>query len=156
MRWDIICISTPNCYKLIKVTLAVLIALWACMAFFWKMHELPFFMNQIPLPSAMMQYAYRFITAIIAIYVIMSLAPKVLNKDVSWNKLLVVLGQISLGIYVVHLLLIPYITQVIWLIVENDSFAIVLSFVIACLILWALVSLLNKWKWTARLLLGKI
>ena len=146
----------PKLLQVNKMALVILIALWSCMAFFWKMHELPPFLNQIPLPSAMLQYAYRFITAVIAIFAIMSFAPIVFNKVTSWNKPLIVLGQISLGVYVVHLLMIPYFTQTIGLLIENVNVVIVLSFVIACLISWVVVSLLGKWKWTARLLLGKI
>ena len=146
----------PKLSQANNVTLIVLIAVWAVMAFFWKMHELPPFLNWIPLPNAMMQYAYRYITAIIAIYAIMCLAPKVLNQDTLWNKPLITLGQISLGVYVVHLLIIPYITQLIGTWMENDDIVIIVSFVVSCIISWVSVSFINKWKWTARLLLGKI
>ena len=146
----------PKLLQVNKMALVILIALWSCMAFFWKMHELPPFLNQIPLPSAMLQYAYRFITGLVAVYALICLAPKILDYDLSCNKLFVKLGQISLGIYVVHLLLIPFITQIIGQWNVSSFLTIITTFVIARVLSWIIVSLLNKWRWTSRLLLGKI
>ena len=134
----------------------VLVIVWAFLAYFWKMHELPSFLSSIPLPNTLMQYAYRFLTGIIAVYALMCIAPQTLSNEASWNKPIVKLGQISLGIYVVHLLLIPYITQLSSQWISNSSLAIIVSFMIACVISLLIVSLLNKWKITARLLLGKV
>ena len=119
------------------------------------MHELPSFLASIPLPSTMMQYAYRFVTGLIAVYSILCFAPKLLNSITILNKPFIELGQISLGIYVVHLLLIPYITNYISQYFESIGTIIIISFVIASVVSWIVVWTFNKWSLTARLLLGK-
>lgn len=135
--------------------LIVMVVIWAIMAWFWNMHELPPFLVSIPLPKAMMQYSYRFITGMIAIYVILCVAPKFMNIVSIWNKPLIELGKISLGIYVVHLLLIPYITHFIVSFTNCFGTAIIISFVFAVAISWMIVWLFGKWNLTSKLLLGK-
>ena len=44
----------------------ILFVSWLILAWFWKMHELPFY-NMV-LPYSIMLYLYRFITAVIAVY----------------------------------------------------------------------------------------
>lgn len=136
--------------------LCLLAIVWAVMAWFWNMHELPSFLKGIPLPQTIMQYAYRFITALIAVYVLFGLGPKLLNVETRWNAPFVKLGKISLGIYVVHLLLMPIIVKGISACFDNTIVIITLSFMVALAVSWLAVWLLSKWKVSNRLLLGKV
>ena len=139
-----------------NVIVACLIFVWAVLAWFWNMHELPLWVPSIPhIPMSLMQYAYRGITAVISIIIIFSIAPKLLDTVSSWNTPFVKMGQISLGIYVVHILLISYITQLLGHWIANSSFIILSSFVIVWVLSMIIVSFLNKWQFTSRLLLGK-
>lgn len=137
----------------------VLFMVWLVMGSFWNMHELPFFLRGVPfVPSALLQYAYRFATAFVAIYLLFSSAPMLLNVRNVANEQIAHLGQISLGIYVVHLTLIIPMSPWLVKLFPNVSMPIVilLSFVIASIISITIVELLNKNKYTSRYLLGKI
>lgn len=152
------CIRRFNLLQIKKnITVALFVFAWTMLAWFWNMHELPSWVPCIPyIPMSLLQYAYRGITAVIAILIIFSMAPKLLDTVSSWNVPFIRVGQISLGIYVVHLLLIPYITRFIDPWIVNTSFTILSSFVIACILSMIIVLILNKWQFTSRLLLGKI
>lgn len=136
--------------------LAILAIMWVVMASFWKMHELPIFLTGIPLPQTLMQYGYRFVTALVAVYTLLSVCPKLLDGTDKWNKTLAKYGQISLGIYVVHLLLIPYIVTDVRSFSNDIVTVSALSFIIALIISWLAVCLLGNYKITARWLLGKV
>ncbi len=68
------------------VLIIFLSVIWLVLAWFWNMHELPSWLQFVPLPKSMMQYAYRFITATIAIYVLFSVSQLLLNYDNAMNK----------------------------------------------------------------------
>lgn len=143
-------------YKLILLTITFV---WLILAWFWKMHELPICLQTIPyIPSTLLQYAYRGLTASIAILVLLGVSPKLLNNDSKFNSYLKDLGIVSLGLYVVHLPIMGYIAKI------NKAFApsfpiwcqICIIFVLTCIISTILVVFLNKNKWTAKYLLGKL
>lgn len=133
-----------------------LVIVWAMMAWFWNMHQIPFFLEPIPLPVSLMQYTYRFITAAIAVYVLFGVAPLFLNNDSKGAKPIVKLGRISLGIYTVHLILMPFIVRMVSGVTSSTLLTVVSSFIICLAFSWIIVYLLNKWTVTSRLLLGKI
>lgn len=139
-----------------KILLLVLTCVWAVLAWFWNMHKLPSFLSSVPLPQTMMQYAYRFVTALIAVYVLFGVSPQLLKADAPANKPFVRLGQISLGIYTTHILLMPFIIKGLMLLTSNTTAIIVASFVIGLVISWLLVLALSKWKVSSRILLGKL
>jgi len=148
-------------YRLLQIKSNVFVAcfifVWMLLAWFWNMHELPSWIPNIPhIPMSLLQYAYRGITAVIAISIIFSMSPKLLDTVSAWNIPFVRMGQISLGIYVVHLLLIPHITRFIGQWIANTNFIILSSFVIVGILSMIIVSLLNKWQFISRLFLGKI
>lgn len=138
-----------------KPILTMIVFIWVVLAWFWNMHVLPPFLAPIPLPSTMIQYAYRFLTGLIAVYALLCIAPELLNVDTNWNKPFIEMGKISLGIYVVHLLLIPYFTKYLSQFINSNVAIIIVSFLIIGMVSWLVVWLLNKWSLTARLLLGK-
>lgn len=142
-----------------KILMVVLLFVWFVMGSFWNMHELPFFLKGIPfIPSALLQYAYRFMTAFVAIFLLFSAAPLMLNADTKINQKITHLGQLSLGLYVVHLTLIIPLSS--WLVSKMPqvpiNIVVCLSFALALIVSIAIVELLNSNKYTSRYLLGKI
>lgn len=142
-----------------SLSLAVLTLLWAFLAWGWTMHGLPSWMPIISfIPSSLMQYTYRGFTALVAIIVLISVAPKILNGKDKMNQMICTLGFVSLGLYVVHLSLMSYIVDSILILMPSIStwtcvtIAFVVALVISCLVVW----LLNKNKHTSRIFLGKI
>lgn len=136
--------------------LIILTVLWAVMAWFWKMHEVPSILASVPLPKVLLQYGYRFITAAVAVYVLLAVCPRILNSDNRWNAALVSYGKVSLGIYVVHLLLMPIIVDGLLSCGLNSSVVIALSFATTLPVSWLIVWLLGKCPVTNKLLLGKV
>lgn len=134
----------------------LLVVCWGILAWFWNMHELPSWLHFIPLPVSLMQYAYRFITAALAIYILLAIAPSILNSTSKWNVLFCKLGEVSLGIYTVHFILTGRIVSLYRIWVYDDTLVIILSFITALLVSWLIVALLNRWKITSTWLLGKL
>ena len=147
-------------YKLLvtnnKLIILLLIMAWILMAWFWNMHYAPDFLKWLPMPSTVVNYLYRFASALIAIYILITVAPKILDNTNKWNYFIMKLGKISLGIYSVHFLFLSKIVPWLKEIGINDIFTIMLSFVIVTLCAWGLISILGKWKLTSQVLLGKI
>ena len=142
-----------------KYVMGVIFLIWFVLGSFWNMHDLPLFLRGIPfVPSTMLQYAYRFATAFVAIYLIFSAAPMLLNAKNKANEKVAHIGQISLGIYVVHLTLIIPMSPWLVRILPNVPMVVVIliSFLLASIISITIVELLNKNKYTSRYLLGKI
>ena len=135
-----------------------LAAVWLFLAMGWSMHALPSWMPSVPyVPVAMVQLAYRFITASAAIMVLLNVAPLLLNENNKVNGVVSKLGFYSLGIYVTHYLLIWWIAD---LVIKNTSIGvaseIALIFVAGMIAAIILVWLLNKNKYTALVFLGKL
>lgn len=138
------------------LVLLLLVICWGVLAWFWKMHDLPSWLQFTPLPASLMQYTYRFITASLAIYVLLAASPNLLNANSKWNTPFINLGEISLGIYTVHYILIGRIVSLYHNWVYDERLIILFSFISALLISWFVVWLLSKWKFTAKWFLGKI
>lgn len=142
-----------------KVVMLKLFLVWLVMGSFWNMHDLPFFLKGVPfVPSSLLQYAYRFATAFVAIYLIFCTAPLLLEARTKVNEKMAHIGLISLGIYVVHLTLIIPMSPWLVRILPNVPMVVVIliSFLLASIISITIVELLNKNKYTSRYLLGKI
>lgn len=68
------------------------------------MHTLPNWMPKVLIiPTSLLQYAYRGLTAFIAVVFIFALAQKVQNGGNKVNTFIKSVGEISLGLYVCHL-----------------------------------------------------
>ena len=141
------------------VLLVPLTLLWGVLAWFWKMHALPPFLQSVPvMPSTVLQYTYRFLTAAFACYVLLAAGPVLLNRPSRVTTLFSKIGQLSLGIYVVHMFfgemvskkLIPAIG------VESLWMKIAFSFLILSAVSYGIVFLLSRNRLTARFLLGKL
>ena len=101
---------------------------------------------------------YRGLTAFLAISFILNSAHLFLNSKSGVNGLMAKLGKVSLGLYVVHLLLMELIVMGVTSIFPSLTVTMteVLTFVIAFTLSVAIVILLMKNKWTAMIGLGKI
>lgn len=139
--------------------LVALTILWAALAWFWGMHELPSWIPNIPhVPASLVQYTYRGLTASVAVLILFGSAPKLLNTENQFNSWLKRLGVVSLGIYVVHMSLIRYLSYFVNYIIPEcyDWLRISILFVITFATSVVLVEFLSKQKITARYLLGKL
>jgi NO-binding membrane sensor protein with MHYT domain len=120
------------------------------------MHELPSWLQFIPLPSSLVQYAYRFITAMLATYILFIVSPKVLNSNKSINDPFIRLGVFSLGIYTTHFIIIGRIVSLFRSLGLCETLIIICSFAVALLLSYLIVLLLSKWRVSAKYFLGKI
>lgn len=143
-------VTSSNC------VIIILAMIWLVLAWFWQMHDLPSFLSKLPIPNNLISYVYRFVTALIAVYILFVLAPKTLNKDTRWNKPFKELGMLSLGIYTTHLIMMSMIVAIFNSLGLNTNIVILLAFATAWISSWLLVWLINRWSITAKLLLGKI
>lgn len=137
--------------------LFLMFALWCVLAWSWTMHGLPSWMPNIPyIPESLLQYAYRGFTALLAVVILLITAPIILNGNNKFNKLLCVVGNVSLGIYVIHLAIIGYIKDGFHFLNRSATENIVLIFISALILSLLIVTFLRKNKLTARYLLGKL
>ena len=135
--------------------LLLLTAVWAVLAWFWKMHAAPTFLAGIGLPMSIMNYGYRFLTAFVAVYVILCAAPLLLNYRQGYDNLLLFCGVWSLGIYVLQAFLLPPICSFFGRYLTAIPL-IVLAFTLALAGSLGLVWLLSLNRFTAKYLLGKL
>lgn len=90
--------------------LFVLFCFWLILAWDWQMHALPEWMPSIPyLPSSLLQYVYRGITAFFAVLILLTTAPYIINSKSKFNRLICLIGDVSLGLYVAHMTIMGYI-----------------------------------------------
>ena len=129
--------------------------LWAVLAWFWKMHSVPAFLAGIGLPMSLMNYGYRFVPALVAVYVLLCASPSLLGYREGYDNLLIFCGVWSLGIYVVHLLLMPYICNLLGQSLAPSIVAL-FAFLLAISASLLVVFLLSKVGVTRRVLLGKL
>jgi fucose 4-O-acetylase-like acetyltransferase len=132
----------------------LLLIIWLVLAWFWKMHELPFY--TMVLPYSIMLYLYRFITAVIAVYLLFVISPRLLNGNTTFNNAIGHLGCISLGIYTTHVIIMGRVVHFVNEMVTNTSFLILISFFVSLLVSYFVVWVLNRWSITKKILLGKI
>ncbi len=141
------------------VPLLMLFGLWIIMAWSWNMHKLPDWMPQISyIPSGLLQYVYRGLTAAIAIIFILSVSPRVLNVRNKFNLFISRIGVVSLGVYVWHCMVMGYIVKLLMGIMPSVSttILIIITFVASFACTMLIVEILKSNKLAARLFLGKI
>lgn len=142
-----------------KITICLLIVIWFVLAFHWRMHELPSFLDGFPyLPSSLLLYMYRFLTGLIAVWLLLSFCLQIRKKNVI-IKPIAHLGTISLGIYVTHLIIVvPFSKWLVTFLNDVTTYNIYISIVISffCCLFFSIiiVSLLRMNKLTAKLFLG--
>lgn len=151
-----------HCFKLriTNIWICILLAvIWALLAWSWNMHSLPsWFPNITIIPTSLLQYMYRGLTAAIAIIVLLNISPIIMNGYGWLNRMVSKIGNLSLGMYVVHLALMRWGYKAIFLLMPQASdWTIVLLYLGPCVVL----SYITTWlfslnKYTSKYLLGKI
>lgn len=141
-----------------KVLLSILTIIWAAMAWYWNMHELPSWLQGVSfIPSSLLQYAYRGVTAMLALMAIFGIAPSVLNKASKINSPIIYVGVFSLGMYACHLSFMRYIISGlrIALPTADNVTIIIMTFVLSVISTSLIVNFLSKNKYTSKVFLGK-
>lgn len=136
--------------------LIFLFFVWFILAWYWSIESVPALLAGIPLPKTILNYSYRFISAFIAIYLLMAVFPKYMNKHSFTNGIICFWGRLSLGIYTVHLIVLGDIFSVIDAFLFCNFLKISLTFVVVGGVSLLLVHILSKNGVTAKWLLGKI
>lgn len=142
-----------------KWLICIMTFVWLYLAWYWQMSHVPSNIAGIPhLPSSLVLPGYRFLTATLAVVVILSMAPQCLNGKNQLNMKAVEMGVISLGIYTVHLLLIDDLIALIRIVWANIPYwmLIVMTFVVLTIASFSIVKLLSLNKFTSKFLLGKV
>lgn len=133
--------------------------LWLLLAWWWKMHDLPAWIPALPgVPSSLLSYSYRSITALAAIFFLLNATPLLLDSSRFPNNFAPTLGQWSLGIYTAHLTFITLLRKTLkaWCPSIPDWVFVLLLFFMALAISLAIVWLVMRNKHTARWLMGKL
>ena len=129
---------------------------WSLLAWFWHMHEPPVFFTKLSLPSSVTLFVYRFVTAALAVYILLAVSPVLLNNKTIWIKLIVEMGKLSLGIYTVHFIIIGQISNFFKYFSTNNTCVILFTFVTGFGATWMIVKLISKFDFTSKWLLGKV
>ena len=139
--------------------LVLLFAIWVLVGWYWSMHSLPSWFPAVKhIPTTLLQYLYRALTATVAVVFLLCSKHVILNRRDKFNLWISDLGVVSLGIYTVHLTLLPAVTKILKGIFPGISdFAIVpILGVFLFLISLATVKLISKNRIAAEFLLGKV
>lgn len=145
-------------YLSLKSYVALIIfVLWVVMACFWTPNGLPFFLRNIPfIPDRILQLAYRMLTPLVFIVWMYAISPKIKIANNRLRNILIELGQISLGIYLVHMVVKNLFAQILF---ENVMcplwLQIIIEFVLLTVFSISVVRLLSKRRVSAKWLLGK-
>lgn len=132
--------------------------LWALMACFWTPNGTPFFLQSIPVvPAKLLQLGYRMLTSVVFILWMYAAAPKMkVGKNWIWRRL-IELGQISLGVYVAHMVVKNLFAQIL-----SDTLPmlpilvhVAIEFVVLTILSVAVVRLIMRNRFLAKWLLGK-
>lgn len=110
------------------------------------------------IPSYILYYVYRILTAFLAIFLLFSIGLKTMNDENGLVQYTVALGKVSLGIYAVHMVVRFRLVDVIAFMIPGISYwpLMITVFIILVPLSYAIVWLLGKWKPTSTLLLGKL
>ena len=134
--------------------LVVLTAAWAVLAWWWKVRGVPVPLQGIGWYPTLLSYPYRFVTAVVAIMVIFSLVPRI-KKENAVTRFFSAIGTLSMGIYVIHMIVLPFIGKALRPIMPNVFWLTALTFTISFALTWVLAWAFDKWPWGRRWLLGK-
>ena len=147
-----------NKYRLLtckKWVIAILLLVWFVMGSFWRPRELPEFIHLTGEMASMFRFVYKFAVAFVAVFAMFSFATLALSKKCNWNDMICRVGAVSLGIYTFHLTFVNICVNLLKHIVTNDIALVLVSFVTLSMVSYIVVILLGKWKWSARVMLGK-
>ena len=134
------------------------LCIWFVLASFWNIESVPSFLKNISfVPESVMNLLYRFITAIVGIWLLLNIANRYLDSFTWLNSRFVYFGKISIGIYVCHMIIGPYVNKMFSAYTSvSVAMNILLSFVITALLSFTIIWFIEKNKVTSKYLLGKI
>ena len=139
--------------------LLVFAIIWFFLGSFYVARGVPSIVSWIStIPDAMLNIVYRVITATIFIFMMFGLGQKILvGKNKIW-KLILEFGNISLGVYVIHMVLRGWLVKILDCLMPQCAnwVLMTITFILLCILSLWIVRLLGKWKITATWLLGKI
>lgn len=138
--------------------IAALVVIWTILAWYWNMHELPSWFPTIPhVPSILLQYAYRGMTAIVAMFALFGIAPQILDSASRFNQFVQSIGISSLGLYIIHLLFIGYVLELMQNLIPNIPIWCMIGvvFTMTFIISVIFVKLIERKHWMAFVLFGK-
>lgn len=138
--------------------LGIMTCVWIILAYYWHMHELPYWIPSVTIvPASILQYLYRGITSAIGVVLLLSIFPQYLNKDTKANHFFVTCGLMSLGLYVVHVVIKDRIHETIQLLSfsMNIYIFILLEFCLVLFLSFVIVKLVEKNRHTKEHLLGR-
>lgn len=135
-----------------------LIGLWAIMAYFWRMHGVPSFLTRVHfIPHGIINYLYRFTTAIIAIYLLFIILPAICKESHWIIDKISSLGTYSLAIYGIQGCLVVEICELICgFSIAFPYFNILIAFIVTSLLSVGIYKICNKQKHASKLLFGKV
>jgi hypothetical protein len=144
------------------VVLITLAIIWFMLGSFWESKEIPAIIPECLHSIPMLNVLYRMLTATIFIIAMFGLAFKYdKNENSSTNgilkNLLLECGQISLGLYTAHKIIIIWLIKGIMLVMPNvpTYVHITITFVLLTALSVIMVRLISKWHFSAYWLLGK-
>ena len=135
----------------------VMFLAWGVMAWFWNMHDLPSWLLGIPyIPQSIILFAYRAVTATIAIVLLLKVSPYVFDNKRSYIvSSCASFGLLSLGIYAVHLLLADMTNEYIEIKLFDKNSKEVLLAISLIALSYFVVKLISMHKILSKLMLGK-
>lgn len=141
-----------------KIIITGLFILWLLTASFWRMHEIPFFLENIHLPHCILLYFYRFFTAILAVFLLFSLFQEIFKNIKDEGKHLIYYGRNSLGLYVLQGVCVIEISNYVvsWLSGTHVILPIIFSFILTLVICRLFLSVLSYKTVSSKILFGKI
>lgn len=137
----------------------LLALLWLFLGTFWEVRSLPSILSGIRgIPPVFLKLAYRLVTALAAIFAFFPLARKYLDVSGILSDTLASLGQISLGIYAVHMVIRYPLASFLHALLPNLSYGPLMLMFLALLLFLSvlLVRLLSSFRLASKLLLGKL
>lgn len=143
-----------------KWLLAALAVVCFGLGLFWKpLPEVSVLVSWIPfIPGSLLNIGYRIVTAFLFVLLMIGAGSKMkVGNNIIW-KWLMDMGQISLGIYAVHMILRGWLKHLADFVLPNapEWCVMCLHYVLLVSASYLIVKLLNKWQVTARWLFGKV
>lgn len=143
-----------------KYYIISLFVLCLLLGLFWKpLPEVPVLVSWMTMiPGSLLNIGYRMLTAALFIVLMIGIGNKMkVGGNASW-RWLKDMGQLSLGIYVVHMILRRWLKPCVdALLADSPEWCkVCLFFILLVIGSYATVRLLNKWKVSSRWLLGKV
>lgn len=123
------------------------------------MHELPNWLPEISyIPSSLLQYIYRGLTAVLAVIALFSIALKYMDIPNFINLKTSKIGFYSLGIYAIHFFFLKLVTNLINCVYSNIpfNFFVPILFLITTVCTLLVVYLITKSRIAEKFLLGKL